>query len=103
MIVCPGKCGATDKSMDLGYWVTALGPYGPNTRWCNGCAPEPRGEVMDTTNKFLVSTQGEHVVVMLPLPPRLTREEALNLAAYLVGLADMNGEFDRLRQAVEEV
>ncbi len=53
----------------------------------------------DTTNRFAVGAQGEHVVVLLPLPPKLTPAEALNLAAYLVALAD-DGSFAGLLEAV---
>lgn len=53
----------------------------------------------DTTNRFAVGLRGEHVTVMLPLPPMLTTAEALNLAAYLVATAD-DGSFEGLLEAV---
>lgn len=53
---------------------------------------------MDTTNKFAVSVQGtgrESIIIFSrPLvPAAMTRSDALNLAAWLVALADRDGEF----------
>jgi len=39
-------------------------------------------------NEFLVGMQGDGVVIMKPIPFRLTKEQALNLAVYLVCMAD---------------
>ena len=39
-------------------------------------------------NKFFVGIQGDTIVLLKPVPQKLTKEEALNLAAWLVALAD---------------
>lgn len=39
---------------------------------------------IDTFNRFLVASNGDGVVLLRPAPKRLSKEEALNLAAYLV-------------------
>lgn len=53
-------------------------------------------------NRFFVGLQGENVMIMRPVPQRLTKAEALNLAAWLVALADETGgeEFDGLLKQV---
>jgi hypothetical protein len=60
---------------------------------------------IDTTNKFMVSTtpRDEFVMIMLPVR-RLPREDALNLAAYIVALVDPLGEeFSKVLEAIENV
>jgi hypothetical protein len=42
---------------------------------------------IDTFNKFMVSVQGDRLVLMLPIPPRLTVDDALILAAWIVAIA----------------
>lgn len=57
----------------------------------------------DATNRYLVGMHGEDVVILRP-PLRgehLTRSDALNLAAYLVALADpAQEEFAAMLKAV---
>jgi hypothetical protein len=60
----------------------------------------PRGGPIDTTNLFWVGVKGEAIVVMRPRQ-HMTKAEALNLAAYLVVLADENDEFPALLEAVK--
>lgn len=60
---------------------------------------------IDTLNRFLVTSNSGQVIVMRP-PTRMTRAEALNLAAWLVAMADSCGPpfeptFDEVRKAVE--
>lgn len=50
-------------------------------------------EKPDTLNKFMVAGQGDKVVIMnFPPRRRLSREEALSLAAWIVALADPSGK-----------
>lgn len=56
---------------------------------------------IDTTNRFAVGLRGDDEIIVLRLGQRLTREDALNLAAYLVAVADSSRkDFDRLLAAV---
>ena len=61
---------------------------------------------MTTENKFMVGAQGlgPDGRVGPIMPPRwpLKKADALNLAAWLVALADDNDEFDALLKAVRE-
>ncbi len=52
---------------------------------------------MEIMNKWLVGIQGEEIVIGLPMRvARLSKEDALVLAAYLVVLASVNLEEDFL-------
>jgi len=42
---------------------------------------------IDISNKFMVGTQANDVVFLRPVPKKLSREEALVLAAWLVAVA----------------
>jgi len=54
----------------------------------------------DIGNKWLVGSNGDSIVILNP-PSRLTKEEALVLAAWLVALADPAGEdFTEIMEAV---
>lgn len=56
---------------------------------------------IDTTNDFLVGVQGADLVVTRPPVGRITKPQALRLAAYLVVLAeDLPGEFDGILAAI---
>ena len=58
---------------------------------------------METSNKFLVGAQGENIIVGLPMrAARMTKEDALNLAAWIVALAtpDAEKEFTPVLNAV---
>jgi hypothetical protein len=46
-------------------------------------------EPIDTTNKYMVGAQGANVIVMMP-PRKMTAEEAMVFAAYLVAMASMH-------------
>ena len=69
--------------------------------------PEPAKErAIDTTNHSLVALRGDQIVFILPLPQILPPERAINLAAYLVAMADMSeGHRDFLEtlKAIESV
>ena len=58
---------------------------------------------IDTTNKFLVSMGGDNVITFLrPLPQRISRIDALLLAAYLVTMAaNTEEDWEKIRMAVE--
>ena len=59
-------------------------------------------EEIDTTNWGLVGLSGNNPIVSLRHHLRLSKAEALNLAAYLAIMADDNdGAFDKLRTAIE--
>jgi len=58
---------------------------------------------VDTTNDFLVSMRrgGEEILLLYPPVTPMTREEALRLAAWLVAIADFEGErFPAVLEAV---
>ncbi len=54
---------------------------------------------MDTENKFMVASQGGQIVMLAPVT-RMSKADALNLAAWLVVLADERDEFPALLDAV---
>ena len=54
---------------------------------------------IDTSNKFFVAAQGDQIVIMRPAQ-RISHDEALNLAAWLVALADRDDKFPALLEAV---
>lgn len=43
-------------------------------------------EEIDTTNKFLVSRKGNDIVFRRTVPPRISRIDAVNLAAWIVAM-----------------
>ena len=56
---------------------------------------------VDPVNTFGVGRRGEKVTIMMPVPEELTKGEALNLAAWLAALADLeDATFDTLLRAV---
>jgi len=55
---------------------------------------------MDTANKFFVGMQGDDIVFVKPVPQRLAPEDALNLAAWIVALANVDGTFKTLLDEV---
>lgn len=59
-------------------------------------------DTADTSNRFFVGATGDHISILMPPPPQgvITRQEALNLAAWLVAIADIDDEFDDLLQAI---
>lgn len=54
---------------------------------------------IDTLNRFFVGARGDKVVI-LKFRTEISREEALNLAAWLVAIADHDGEFEMTLAAV---
>ena len=57
---------------------------------------------IDVTNKFMVGLQQEDVCIMLP-SRRMPRQDALNLAAWLVRIADPDtGQFIDVLTKVQE-
>jgi hypothetical protein len=52
-------------------------------------------------NRFVVGCVGDELTIMKQLPPRLSKSDALNLAVWLVFLADDNEIFKDLLQALE--
>ncbi len=58
-------------------------------------------------NRYAVSIQGQSIVTALPVPRRITRDEAINLAAWLIVMAnclspDANQECSRLVQEITQ-
>jgi class 3 adenylate cyclase len=53
-------------------------------------------------NKFAVGLQGDNVMVMFPVPQRLAKADALNLAAWIVVLAaaEDEEEWEKMLEAV---
>ena len=58
---------------------------------------------MDTRNKFGVGTQGNMIVILTNPGPVLNKEEALNLAAWLVAMADDEDRFEILLNKVSNL
>ena len=59
--------------------------------------PEPE---IDTLNRFLVSVNGADNIVLLRWRQVISKSDALNLAAWLVALADDEDHFLAVLQAV---
>lgn len=56
---------------------------------------------IDTTNKFLVSSSNSDVVFLRPLPQRLSEDDALLLAAYIVAMVADSDKWEATLSAVE--
>lgn len=56
---------------------------------------------ISSMNEFMVGVQGDHILIMRPPTTPLTRERALNLAAWLVTLADQDDEFGLYLEKIE--
>lgn len=60
---------------------------------------------IDTANKFFVGLGGagfDRITFVVPLPREFSRKDALNLAAWIVTLAESEeGEFDKLLKAIK--
>lgn len=62
-------------------------------------APVPKP---DSSNQFAVGALGKLFVINMPVPRPMTREQALNLAAWLAVLVDPDGkEFERLVKEIK--
>lgn len=62
-------------------------------------APVPKP---DSSNQFAVGVLGKLFVINMPVPRPMTREQALNLAAWLAVLVDPDGkEFERLVKEIK--
>lgn len=55
---------------------------------------------IDTTNKFMVASQGGNFVFLKPLPRTMSEDDALNLAAYLVAMTGDTEKWQRMLDAV---
>jgi hypothetical protein len=51
-------------------------------------------------NKYFVSVKGDNIVILLP-PRNLTKEDALNLIAWIIVLANIDRA--ELEKAIEEI
>ena len=58
-------------------------------------------EDIDTMNKFMVAVRGEQVLLLRPPLAPMTKADALNLAAWLVAIADDEDTFDAVLAAVK--
>jgi hypothetical protein len=58
-------------------------------------------DAIDTTNKFLVSTGGDDIVFLRPLPQRMSYDDALLLAAYIVAIVADSDKWEAVLTAVE--
>jgi hypothetical protein len=56
---------------------------------------------IDTTNKHLVSSQGERIVIMLPPRGPIEKDDALTLAAWIVAIVGDEERFREILSAVE--
>ncbi len=55
---------------------------------------------MDTFNKFGVGINGRDEIVLTVIGRTIKREDALNLAAWIVAIADRGDDFEVLLRAV---
>lgn len=53
-----------------------------------------------TSNIFFVGASGDSISILMPPGQYISRQEALNLAAWLVAIADVDDEFSDLLQSV---
>lgn len=59
-------------------------------------------EEINTFNRFFVGLQAGNIVFLRPVPVRITKDQALNLAAYLVSMVDPEGEeFKKVLEAIQ--
>lgn len=58
---------------------------------------------ISTTNDFLLGVRGDGKIASLFSTKALSKEEALNLAAWLVALADEKDEFPALLEKVQSL
>lgn len=56
---------------------------------------------VDTFNKFLVASNGDGVTFLRPLPQRLSADDALLLAAYIVAIVADEDKWKAILTAVE--
>jgi len=49
---------------------------------------------IDTANRFMVGVFRDDLVFLRPVPQKLSKDDALNLAAWIVALADDSGGDD---------
>lgn len=57
---------------------------------------------IDTSNDHLVGTQGGRIVILMPPLAPMDKDEALRLAAWIVALADFEGDrFPAVLEAVQ--
>lgn len=56
---------------------------------------------VDTTNKFVVSSSNDDIVFLRPVPQRLSKDDALLLAAYIVALVADSDQWEAVLTAVE--
>ena len=63
---------------------------------------KPLAAEIDTANRFAVSAMGDTIAILLlrRLAGTITKADALNLAAWLVALADDDDKFGELLEAV---
>jgi hypothetical protein len=57
--------------------------------------------VTETFNRQGVGVLGEYIVVLRPMV-KMTKSQALTHAAWLVALADEDGEFPKILEAVQD-
>lgn len=55
----------------------------------------------DTLNKFMVGISGARITFLRPVPHTISMDDALNLAAWLVALADGRDKFPAVLEAVQ--
>lgn len=56
---------------------------------------------LDASNKYMVGVKGDEIVILNPNCRILSKQQALNLAAWLVTLADDNDEFGLMIEKVQ--
>jgi hypothetical protein len=65
---------------------------------------DPTPITIDTSNKFLVGVIGDDIMLLKAPVGRISKTDALLLAAWLVAMADMtNTQFPRYLKAVQSI
>lgn len=57
-------------------------------------------DTIDASNKFFVGVQGDNIVILRPCQ-QMSKADAINLAAWLVCLADTNDSFGLVIEKVQ--
>lgn len=58
------------------------------------------GKTINTVNKFMIGTQGDSYLFLRPVPQRISKDDALVLAAYIVAMNCNEEEWQAVYQAV---
>jgi|GEM_PF-4653019 len=79
-------------------------PAGPEKTHPLANLPSLAEKTLDTSNQFLVgAVPGKDMITIISMGARLTKAQAVNLAAWLKVIADPDGkEFDRVEEEIKK-